>query len=76
MRLNAKLSVGDLVVFNHQLDAAVFRVIVIGDTGLEGIFRVGVIDRSLENLPIKQAIQWVDKASILPLSFGQLARLK
>ncbi len=60
--------VNSLVVFNHSLDAAVFRV-----KQVEG-FHVGVIDRSLEDSCPNQAIQWVDKSSLLSPSVGQLAR--
>jgi ASC-1-like (ASCH) protein len=63
-----KLSVGDLVVFNHTLDAAFFRVVHIDG------FMVGVKDRSMEDMA-NAAIQMVDKSMILRPSIGQLKTL-
>lgn len=63
-----KVKVNDLVVFNHTLDAAVFRV-----KKIEG-FNLGVVDRSLEDMP-NAAIQWIDRACALPPSTGQLKAL-
>lgn len=68
-----KLSVGDLVVFNHSLDAALFRI-----AEIDG-YRVGVTDRSMEDMNggkgYKAAVQWVDKSSMLSPSVGQLKQL-
>jgi hypothetical protein len=65
-----KPSVGDLVVFNHTLHAAFFRI-----AQIEG-FRVGVTDRSMEGIKdCKPAVQWVDKSSMLMPSVGQLKSL-
>jgi hypothetical protein len=66
-----KLSIGDLVVFNHLLDAAFFRV-----AQIDGL-RVGVTDRSMEdgNKKLSAAVQWVDKSLIRQPSIGQLKTL-
>lgn len=64
-----KPSIGDLVVFNHSIDAALFRI-----AEIDG-FRVGVTDRSMEDMNVKAAVQWVDKSSMLRPSVGQLKQL-
>jgi hypothetical protein len=63
--------VGDLVVFNHNLDAAVFRVAEVGPG-----FRLGVTDHSMEAMGVQASIQTTDKSLALPLSVGQLAQIK
>lgn len=66
-----KFKVGDLVVFNHLLDAAVFRVAEVGPG-----FRLGVKDRSLEDMGVQASVQWIDKSLAKPLSVGQLAQIQ
>lgn len=66
-----KFNVGDLVVFNHNLDAAVFRVAEVGPG-----FRLGVTDRSIEEMGLQASVQTTDKSLALPLSVGQLAQIK
>ena len=72
MRQNAKLEVGQLVVFNHSQEAALFRVKAVLDKN--GYHHVEVVDRALEDMP-NIATQWVDKSSILLPSIGQLRAL-
>jgi hypothetical protein len=62
-------AINSLVVFNHQPDAAVFRVKEVKGT------MIGVVDRSLEDSTPNQAIHWIDCSFARPLSLGQLARL-
>jgi len=61
--------INSLVVFNHEPDAAVFRVKEVRGT------MIGVVDRSLEDWIPNQAVQWIDRSLAHPLSIGQLARL-
>lgn len=63
MRINQRLELNTLVVFNHSLEAAMFRAVDVKDR-----YRIGVVDAHHEG----NAIQWVDKSSILVPSIGQL----
>jgi hypothetical protein len=65
MRADARLALQTLVVFNHSLDAAMFRVVAIDPNNR---LRVTVVDASLAN----PAGQVVDKGMILMPSVGQL----
>jgi len=61
--------INSLVVFNHELDAAVFRVKEVQGT------MIGVVDRSLEDWMPNQALQWVDRSLAHNLSIGQIKGL-
>jgi hypothetical protein len=55
-----------LVVFNHTLEATLFRIVK-----MDG-YRIGVIDTTIEDSHPNQAIQWVDRSMLLGPSIGQL----
>lgn len=65
-----QFKVGELVVFNHELDAAVFRVMDVAG------HKLGVGDKTIEDMGHRPCVQWIDKSLAKPLSVGQLAQIK
>ena len=63
------LRIYDLVVLNHSLDAAIFRV-----KELQGKHTAGVIDADIEDSHPNQAIQWVDISTLMRPTRGQRNR--
>lgn len=61
------IKVGDLVVFNHELDATIFRVKAVNG------FILSIVEHSLEHLNVKE--QFIDKSLAKPLNRGQISGL-